>query len=79
MRLRFKHFLPTAALLSAGLLLSPFAGATTIAPGGSVNPVTPISGAGGTLVASYQNVAFTSQSVGSSFHLWRHIHRVCLP
>ena len=71
MRLRLSSFLPSAALLSAGLLLSLSASATTIAPGGSVNPLTTSSGASGTLVAQYNNVAFTSQpamGVSSTFN-----------
>ncbi len=64
MRSCFKSFLPSAALLSAGLMLSLSAGATTIAPGGSVNPLPSTSGASGTLVAQYVNVAFASQGVG---------------
>ncbi len=64
MRLSLKSVLPAAALLSAGLMLSLSAGATTIAPGGSANPAMPSAGAGGVLLASYQNVAFTSASAG---------------
>ena len=63
MRLTFNSFLPSAALLSAGLLLTLSAGATTIAPGGSVNPLPSTASASGTLVAQYANVAYASQSV----------------
>ncbi len=64
MRFYLKSFLPTAALLSAGLILSMSASATPIAPGGSVNPLPSSGGVSGTLVAAYQNIAFMSQAEG---------------